>query len=106
LCHLLREAGHDVQVPADVEPPLAGADDAEHMRHARSTGRAILTLNPRDFKALHDLDSGHAGILAVYQDNDSTRDMRYADVVRAIANQEHTVPQISGGFWVLNAYRW
>lgn len=68
--------------------------------------RAILTLNPRDFKALHDQDAAHAGVLAIYQDNDPTRDMRYADIVRAIANPERSVPQIASGFWILNAYRW
>jgi hypothetical protein len=63
---------------------------------------SLKTLNPRDFKALHDQDATHAGILAVYQDNDPTRDMRYADIVRAIANLERSVPQIAGGFWILN----
>jgi hypothetical protein len=106
LCQLLREAGHDVQTPADVLPPLIGADDAAHFAHAQTVGRAILTLNPRDFKALHDQDAAHAGALAIYQDNDPTRDMRYADIVRAIANLERSVPQIAGGFWILNAYRW
>ena len=106
LCQLLREAGHDVQTPADVTPPLLGADDAVHMAHARTAGRAILTLNARDFLALHDQDAAHAGILVVYQDNDPTKDIRYADIVRAIANLERSVPQVAGGFWILNLYRW
>ena len=106
LRQLLREAGHDVQVPADVDPPLTGADDASHFAYAQSTGRAILTRNPRDFKTLHDQDASHAGVLAIYQDNDLSRDMRDADVVQAIANLEQTAPQIAGGFWILNAYRW
>ena len=95
-----------MQVPADVEPSLTGAADATHLDHARAVDRAILTLNARDFKALHDRDADHAGILAVYQDNDPTRDMRYVDIVQAIGNLENTVPQIAGGFWILNAYRW
>ena len=33
----------------------------------------IITKNPADFKALHDLDQRHSGILAVYQDNDPSR---------------------------------
>jgi hypothetical protein len=106
LCQLLREAGHDVETPADLAPPLLGADDAAHFAHARAAGRAILTLNARDFKALHDRDAAHAGILVVYQDNDASKDMRYADIVRAIANLERSVPQVAGGFWVLNLYRW
>lgn len=106
LCHLLREAGHDVQVPADVTPPLTGADDATHLSHAQSTHQAIVTLNAKDFKALHDQDTDHSGILVIYKDNDPTRDMRYIDIVQAIGNLERMVPQIAGGFWVLNAYLW
>ena len=106
LCQRLREAGHDVQTPAETRPPLLGADDATHLEHASHAGRAILTLNPKDFKTLHDQDAAHAGILAIYQDNDPTRDMHYTDIVRAIANLERSVPQIDGGFWILNVYRW
>ena len=47
-------------------------------------------MNPADFKALHDMNSRHAGILAVYQDNDPSRDMSNTDIVRAIRNiEEH-----------------
>jgi hypothetical protein len=106
LCQLLREAGHDVQTPVDLVSPLLGADEATHFAHAQAAGRAILTLNARDFEALHDKDAGHAGILVVYQDNDPSKDMRYADIVRAIANLERSTPRVSGGFLVLNRYRW
>jgi hypothetical protein len=103
---LLLQAGHDVQVPADVDPPLTGDDDPVHFAHAKATDRVILTLNPKDFKALHNQDSNHPGILVVYQDNDPTKDMNYGDIVQAIANLENSVPAIAGGFWVLNVYRW
>lgn len=106
LKRLLLEAGHDVQVPADVHPPLTGENDAVHFAHAKAVGRAILTLNPRDFKELHDQDPDHSGILAVYQDNDPAKDMSYRQIVRAIANLESTGVTIAGGFWSLNAYRW
>ena len=36
----------------------------------------------------------------------NTKDMRYADIVRAIANLERSTPRVSGGFWILNLYRW
>lgn len=106
LCQLLRQAGHDVQVPADVVPPLTSADDHVHLSHARSADRAILTLNPKHFQALHYKNARHAGILAVYQDNDVTKDMSNTEIVEAIANLESAVPQIAGGFWILNVYRW
>ena len=103
---LLLEAGHDVEVPADVHPPLTGEDDAIHFAHAKAIGRAILTLNPRDFQELHDQDTEHSGILAVYQDNDPAKDMSYPQIIQAIANLENTGVAIAGGFWILNAYRW
>jgi len=106
LRQLLRQAGHDVEIPAEVDPPLTGADDLVHFIHARATDRIILTLNPQDFKDLHNQYPNHPGILAVYQDNDLTKDMSYRDIVRAIANLENSVPTVAGGFWSLNAYRW
>lgn len=106
LKQLLLEAGHDVETPFDVHPPLSGEDDAVHFAHAKAVGRVILTLNPRDFKELHNQNPDHPGILAVYQDNDPTKDMSYRQIVKAIANLEGTGVTIAGGFWSLNAYRW
>ena len=106
LRQLLVDAGYDVQTPADVDPPLTGADDESHFTYGKASQRAILTLNARDFKVLHDRDSNHWGILAVYQDNDPTRDMSYGDIVQAITNLRATGVDIFGGFWILNAYRW
>lgn len=102
----LIEAGHDVETPGNVRPSLAGADDSAHFLHARATGRVILTLNARDFEVLHDRGPGHAGIFAVYQDNNPAKDMSYRDIVQAIANLESIGAPIAGAFWVLNAYRW
>lgn len=106
LRRLLLEAGHDVQIPAEVSPPLTGAADEAHFAHAQATHRIILTKNPVDFSLLQRQFPDHAGILAVYQDNDPTRDMSYTDIVRAIANLEQTGVTIAGGFWSLNAYQW
>lgn len=106
LRQLLIEAGHDVQIPADVNPPLTGAPDAVHFAHAKENERVILTFNPRDFLDLHEQDPNHPGILAVYQDNDPTRDMSYRDIVQALSNLESTGVTVSGEFWSLNAYRW
>ncbi|CAN5736734.1 hypothetical protein BH10CHL1_BH10CHL1_14210 [soil metagenome] len=103
---LLLEAGHQVQVPADVDPSLTGATDEVHFAHARITRQAILTYNPADFLELHQQDQDHSGILAVYQDNDPAKDMAYADIVRAIANLEQTGIAIPGSFWSLNAFQW
>ena len=106
LRQLLLEAGHDVQVPAEVDPLLTGATDEAHFAHAQTVGRIILTLNPKDFLVLQQKSPNNPGIFAVYQDNDPTRDMSYADIARAIANLESTGVTIAGEFWSLNAYRW
>ncbi len=34
------------------------------------------------------------------------KDMTYADIVRAIANLQQTGVTITGGFWLLNMFRW
>lgn len=106
LRRMLIEAGHDVQVPADVYPSLTSADDDVHFAHAVRTGRVLMTWNPKDFKALHRRFPAHPGVLAVYTDNDRTRDMTDGEVVQAIANLEATGVTIAGGFWPLNNYRW
>ncbi len=106
LRRLLLEAGHDIQIPAEVTPSLTGATDKAHFAHAQATRRVILTKNPADFNRLHQQFPAHAGILAVYQDNNPSRDMSYADIVRAIANLEQTGVSIVGDFWSLNAYQW
>jgi hypothetical protein len=103
---MLIEAGHTVQIPADVDPPLTGAEDQIHFAYASKTGQIILTYNPKDFYILHKATPAHPGILAIYQDNDPSRDMSYADVVRAIANLQKVQPHLSDGFWILNHYRW
>ncbi len=73
-------------------------------------GLTLITMNPADFKALHDMNSRHAGILAVYQDNAPSRDMSNTDIVRAIRNIEEAVqhggPRIDGEFHSLNDWRY
>jgi hypothetical protein len=69
LRQLLIAAGHVVQIPAEVDPPLTVQADARHFAHVRATGQIILTDNPADFEQLHTQYTDHPGILAVYQDN-------------------------------------
>lgn len=106
LKQMLMAAGHDVQSPGDVIPPLMGADDSTHLAYAKSDRRVFLTFNALDFKFLHDQDPDHPGILVVHQDNHPSKDMTYADIVAALANLEGTGVEIACGFWVLNAYQW
>ncbi len=70
LADLLRQAGHQVVRPTDAGVGLDGEDDDVHFAFASAHGLTILTKNPADFEALHDLNQQHHGVLAVYQDND------------------------------------
>ena len=104
LVTLLRAAGHHIVTPA--EAGITGRDDDVHFRYAAGQGLVLLTKNPADFLRLHTADTNHAGILAVYQDNDPGRDMTRADIVRAITNMEAAGIQLPGHFHVLNAWRY
>jgi hypothetical protein len=107
LTSLLRRAGHDVQVPADVR--MRGKPDPTHLAHAVRQGRAILSLNYKDFEPLHELvlavQGHHLGILVVRRDNDPRRDLKAADVVRAIANLLAAGVTVPDGYHVLNHWR-
>jgi hypothetical protein len=88
LAHLLRQAGHDVQLPGDVG--MAGKDDPVHLTHAIREDRTLLSRNHDDFLNLHNLlaqaQGHHAGILIVRRDHDPHRDLKPAGIVRAIRN--------------------
>ena len=108
LADLLRQAGHTVTRPADVG--LVGQDDDVHFAFAATKRLTLLTKNPADFLALHRANPVHSGILAVYQDNDATRDMSDVDVVKAIRNLEDAAARggdpIAGMFHILNDWRY
>jgi hypothetical protein len=104
LVALLRSAGHDVTLPVDVG--LAGANDDLHFAHALNSGRLLLTRNPKDFEPLLAGRSDHPGVLAIYFDNDPTRDMTAAEVVRAIDNLISAGIVLTGGLHPLNHWRY
>jgi hypothetical protein len=70
------------------------------------TDKEIILLDISSLTRCTDECPVHAGILAVYHDNDPVRDMRERDMAQAIANLESAGMPIAGAFWVLNAYRW
>src|SRR5262249_19147405 len=88
LIRLLRQAGHDVEIPANAG--LAGRSDAVHLRHAIQGSRVVLTYDHRDFLELHELlmegRGHHPGILAVRNDGDPKKDLKPWQIVRAIGN--------------------
>jgi hypothetical protein len=107
LTRMLRQAGHDVQIPADVG--MSGDDDPVHLAHAIREGRTLLSHNHRDFRNLQNLvmqaQGHHHGILVVRRDNDSKRDMRSNDIVRAIGNLVAAGVPIADERHILNHWR-
>ncbi len=109
LADLLRQAGHQVVRPTGKNVDLEGEDDEVHFAFAAAHHLTIITKNPADFLELHQSNQTHAGVLAVYQDNDPARDMSHADIVKAIANLEAAAESggdpIAGKFHSLNDWR-
>ncbi len=107
LAKLLRAAGHDVQLPADVA--MAGKDDAVHLAHAVRQQRVFLSRNYSDFQNLHDLvvavQGHHPGILVVRRDNDPRRNLTRADIIRAIAKLVAAGSPIADQYIILNHWR-
>jgi predicted nuclease of predicted toxin-antitoxin system len=107
LARTLQRAGHDVQVPSDVG--MRGASDASQLAHATREDRVILSRNYGDYEDLHDLvqvvGGRHAGIFIVREERDRRRNMKSADIVRAIANVIAAGIPIRNEYIILNAWR-
>jgi predicted nuclease of predicted toxin-antitoxin system len=107
LVTLLRKAGHQVTVPADVG--TAGVSDARHFVHAVTNALLVLTQDHRDFEDLHLVVQAthgqHPGVLAIRQENDARRDVKDRDIVRAISNLERAGVPVADEFIVLNHWR-
>jgi len=104
LAKLLQNAGHEIVIPADAG--ISGRPDIVHWEYARTHDLVVLTKNPDDFEQLHQASQDHAGVFALYQDNDPSRDMTYVEIVRAIDNLEKAGIPIKGTFHILNAWRY
>jgi hypothetical protein len=107
LAKLLRNAGHDIVVPSDVQTP--GAPDPLHLTSSIGDLRVFLTKNHDDFRLLHNLiqraQGRHSGILVVRQDNDPSRDLTPKGIVSAIRKLESAAAPIENQFIILNHWR-
>jgi predicted nuclease of predicted toxin-antitoxin system len=103
----LKKDGHHVVVPADVG--LSGAADPRHLLYAVENELVLLTRNHDDFQDLHRLVQAthgiHTGILAIRSDNDPTRDMKDAEIARAIRSLEQSGAATTNEFHILNHWR-
>ena len=64
----LRAMGHDVLTTHETRQSGRAVPDPEVLSFAMSEGRAVLTINRRDFIRLHNRDSAHAGIVVCSQE--------------------------------------
>lgn len=102
---LLQAAGHTVIIPA--EAGTIGRNDDIHLRYAIEHDLVLVTMNARDFLALHQANSQHPGIVLIYRDNDVVRDMTNQDIVQALAllEQAYQGVGLANLVHVLNPWR-
>ena len=104
LVNVLGKAGHDVKTVNEVG--LSGEIDDLVLEYARVKNRILLTHNCDDFEALHEFNPNHPGILAVYNNDDYTKDMSNKTMVRAIANLEESGIPLANQFIPLNQWNY
>ena len=104
LVKLLQNAGHDVVTVN--EAGLASQSDSAVLDYARQSNRLLLTHNCNDFEVLHQQNSSHPGILAVYQNDDRSKNMSRRDIVAAIANLEAANIPLENQFIALNPWKY
>ncbi len=66
----LRELGHDVLTVREAGRADSQVPDHEVIQFAHSQGRAVLSLNRRDFVRLHSSGIEHSGIIVCTDDKD------------------------------------
>ena len=107
LMSFLQAEGHEVMSLRAVA--MRGAEDEAHLRYATAHQCAVVTANVRDFLRLHQTwqEEGrhHAGILALYRENNPQRDMTYAQIAQAISRLERAGLPLQTMFHNLNMWR-
>ena len=107
LMSFLQAEGHEVMSLRAVA--MRGAEAVAHLRYATAHQCAVVTANVRDFLRLHQTwqEEGrhHAGILALYRENNPQRDMTYAQIAQAISRLERAGLPLQTMFHNLNMWR-
>ncbi len=84
----LRRLGHDVKTTQETGHAGLKWPDSAVLRDATEQGRAVLTLNRRDFIRLHRDNPNHAGIVACTQNLDF---IELAEMIDAAIKAETTL---------------
>lgn len=103
LVNLLKKADLSVILPEQVG--LQGRSDKEHFEFCCSKGYVLLTANPSDFLELYQKQPHHAGILAVYQDNNPKKDLTFQEMVYCIQKIIKKNISFKNQFIILNHWR-
>jgi predicted nuclease of predicted toxin-antitoxin system len=103
LVRLLKAAGHDVLTVNAAD--IVGFSDDKVLEYARQHNRVLLTRNCDDFQELHQANSIHPGILAIYQDAEPAKNMSYQTIVEAIGNLAAAGLLLDNQFVVLNQWK-
>jgi hypothetical protein len=69
LVERLRTLGHDLLTALEAGQANQSVPDSDVLDQATSLGRAVLTHNRKDFKRLHAVRPGHAGIVSCTRDD-------------------------------------
>ena len=65
----------------------------------------LATRNCDDFYALHQANSTHPGIIAIYRDAEVSKNMSYQGIVKAINNLELSEVDLANQFIILNQWQ-
>ena len=107
LIRFLQHEGHEVVSPRAVA--MRGAEDEAHLGYAVAQGCVVVTANVRDFLTLHqrwqEERRQHAGILALYRENNPQRDLTYAQIARAVSRLARAGLPLQNTFHNLNIWR-
>lgn len=68
----LRRLGNDVLTAFEDQRANQKIEDEKVLKRAAELGRAVLTINRRDFKKLHEASNSHSGIVVCTFDADFT----------------------------------
>ena len=107
LIGLLQHAGHTVVSPRAVG--TRGVVDREHLRYAVAHDLVVLTINARDYIALHNewqqRGEEHPGLLLVYRENNPQRDLTFAQIARAVSRLEQSGAPMRNTYHNVNMWR-
>lgn len=104
LITLLKQASHDIITVN--EESLSGQPDEIVFDYAQREKRLILTRNYDDFQALHNANPNHSGILVICEDQNTSKNLSFKEIVKALANLETANIPLANQFIALNHWNY